>query len=132
MTTPTNDPKQWLNGVLPRTTPRNQRETTLMLTSIWKEDRNLLTTQQKLKLQMKCKEGLPEPHFDYLTHKNKSDLKYLKLLYSVRMKVKELRLLLISNDMHGIFTVPHLPIPDILRAPEENIHRDFFLLLTNK
>lgn len=112
MTTPSTDPARWLNGVAPRATPRNQRETTAMLTSIRKEDRHLLTSQQKLKLQTKCEEGLPKPHFDFLTHENSSDLKSLKSLYSVRMKVEELRLSLTSEDMHGVFTVPSMMTGD--------------------
>ena len=90
MTTPTTDPRRWLNGEMPRATHRNQREATAMLTSITKENKGIINAQQKLKLQTKCKEGLPEPHFNFLTHENNSDLKLLKSLYSVCMKVEEL------------------------------------------
>ena len=72
----------------------------------------MLTAQQKLKLQTKCEEGLPAPHFDFLTHENSTDLKSLKSLYLVRMKVKDLRQLLTSNNMHGVFTVPSMMVED--------------------
>ena len=62
----------------------------------------MLTTQQKLKLQTKCEEGLQEPHFDFLSHENSTDLRSLKSLYLVRMKVKDLRQSLTLNDMHGV------------------------------
>ena len=63
MTTPTTDPRRWLNGELPRATARTLRDATAILASVPKEQRNRLTTQQKLKLQTKCEEGLLEPIF---------------------------------------------------------------------
>ena len=68
--------------------------------------------QQMLKLQNKCKEGLLEPHFDFLTQGISPNLESLKSLYSVRMKIEELKQALVSNGMHGIFTVPSMMCND--------------------
>ena len=106
MTTVTTDPARWLNGESPRSTARTNRDATSILTSVPKEQRSALTTQQKLKLQAKCEEGLLEPHFDFLTHGSTTNLQSLKMLYSVRMKVEELRQSLTTGDMHGVFLVP--------------------------
>lgn len=112
MTTPSTDPARWLNGVRPRPIARNQRETASLLTSVPKEQRTALNPQQKIKLKAKCEEPLEEPHFDFLTHDNSSDLTSLQSLYSVRMKVEELRLALTGDDMHGVFTVPSMMCDD--------------------
>ena len=87
----TTNPERWLNSVAPRTTARTQREMASLLTSVPKEDRHTLTSPQKIKLQVKCEEGLPEPHFDFLTTDPTSDLTSLKGLYLVRMKVEEFK-----------------------------------------
>ena len=100
------NPERWLNSVAPRTTARTTRETASLLTSVPKENRHTLTGPQKIKLQAKCKEGLPEPHFDFLASDPSSDLTSLKGLYSVRMKVEELKQSLMAEDMHGIFVMP--------------------------
>ena len=89
MATPSMTPERWLNGINPRLTPRTQRAATALMTNVPKERRNTLTMQQKLKLKMHCEEGLPEPHFDFLTHdESKKGIESLKTLYSVRMKVE--------------------------------------------
>ena len=77
-TTLTTNPWRWLNGELPRVTGRTLRDATSILTSVPKEQRGMLTTQQRLKLQSKCKEGLQEPHFDFLTHGTTANLDLLK------------------------------------------------------
>ena len=106
MATPTTDPAWWLNGVRSRPVARLHRETTAVLTRIPKEQRASLTAQQKIKLKAACKEPLKEPHFNFLTQDNSLDLTSLQSLYSVRMKVEELRLILTADDMHGVFTMP--------------------------
>ena len=106
-------PEQWLNGINPRAVPRTQRDATAFMTSVPKEKRETLTMQHKLKLKIHCKEALPEPHFDFLTHnESKKGLDLLKSLYSVRMKVKELRQELIACDMHSVFVVPSMMCDD--------------------
>ena len=100
------EPARWLNGVNPRPTPRTQIETTALLISVPKGQRTSLTPQQQIKLQAKCEEPLEDPHFDFLTHDNILDLRSLQSLYSVRMKVEELRLALTVDDMHQVFFVP--------------------------
>ena len=112
MTTPSTDPARWLNGVALTATPRNQRETTAILTSVPKEQHAVLTTQQRIKLQVKCEEPLEEPQFNFLTLDNSTDLTSLKSLYSVQMKVEELRQALTEDDMHGIFMTPSMTCVD--------------------
>ena len=112
MSTPATDLARWLISIVPRTTPRTQQEATLILTSVPKEQRLSLTAQQRIKLQAKCETPLEEPHFDFLTHDNSSDLSLLKSLYSVRMKVEELCQAVTADDMVRFFTVPSMMCPD--------------------
>ena len=63
--------------------------------------------QQKLKLKLYCEEGLPESHFNFLTHdKSKKRLESLKLLYLVQMKVEELKQVLKVDNMQEVFVIP--------------------------
>ena len=87
---------------------RTLRDTTAILANVPKEQRNALTTQQNLKLRTKCEEGLPEPHFDFLPQGTLPNLDSLKNLYSVHMKVAELKQWLTAGDVHAIFTASSL------------------------
>ena len=106
------NPERWLNGVGPRAVARTQRETAQVLTAVVKEQRALLNAQQILKVQQRCEEGLEEPHFDFLSYDNLNSLESLKNLYSVRMKIEQLRSALMEGDMHGVFSVPSIMTQD--------------------
>ena len=83
-----------------------------MLTAVVKEQRYVLPTQQLLKLQQRCEEGLAEPHFAFLSYDNLNSLESLKNLYSVRMKIEQLRTSLMEGDMQGVFSVPSSMVED--------------------
>ena len=106
------DPARWLNGVAPRGTARTHRETAQVLTAVVKEQRYVLPAQQLLKLQQRCEEGLAEPHFAFLSYDNLNSLESLKNLYSVRMKIEQLRTSLMEGDMQGVFSVPSSMVED--------------------
>ena len=106
------NPARWLNGVVPRAVARIQRETAQVLTAGFKEQRAALTAQQLLKVQQRCKEGLEEPHFDFLSYDNLNSLESLKNLYSAQMKIEQLRSSLMEIDMHGVFSVPSIMVKD--------------------
>ena len=59
-----------------------------------------------MKLKTQYKEGLHEPHFYFLTRQNvNSGIESLKPLNSVRMKVEELKQVLMVEEMHRILVL---------------------------
>jgi hypothetical protein len=101
------DMARWLGGIAALEDPRPRKDTLQMLSGVAKDKREALTTTEKSKLKKFAEEGL-EFKFKLLAPldgSNKPTLEKLQGVYSVTIRVEELRTSLQKYDMDDVFLI---------------------------